>query len=120
MHVKVQFSRRKFLDQGLKLGAAAGLVVVLPGCLGKNSTGSNDDTTTTGGCVIGTNHGHNCQGYATDSTTAITVILTDNGTHFHNVPLGADELEQIRGGATVTKNSSSAGGHTHSVQFSLP
>ena len=73
--------------------------------------------------VIGNNHGHEAliTGAQLLAGEALRLEIVGAAPHGHEVELSADEVVQIRGGATVTKLSSETGGlfglHAHDIRF---
>jgi hypothetical protein len=66
---------------------------------------------------IGNNHGHELVIPYADTASAASLSYSIRGSsdHDHTVILSAQQLAQVRSGASVTVNSTTSGGHTHSV-----
>ena len=122
--------RREFLKNTIYL-PAAGITVaylVVAGCSSDDSTAGESSTTgsspsgtcTTSQAQIGANHGHTITPpTASEISTGVDIdlILTLGLSHTHVVSLTAAELDTISTCGSVTKSSTSANAHTHSVIF---
>jgi hypothetical protein len=69
--------------------------------------------------TVSANHGHVAVITAVRLTAGNAVSLDIQGTasHTHTVELSAGEIVQIRGGTRVAKDSTTNGGHSHTVTF---
>ena len=116
--------RRDFIQVlgGALLGGAA--VSAIAGCGDDGSTAPAVDATQGGGCAnngatgtVGTNHGHALTVSASDVTAGVekTLSITGASSHDHDVTLTAANMTTLQGGGMVTVDSTSGGGHTHSV-----
>jgi hypothetical protein len=79
-------------------------------------------TASPGGDKVGTisaNHGHTAVITAAQLTAgaAVNVELTVGNGHTHTASLSATEVMSIAGGTRVSKDSSTDGGHNHTVTF---
>ena len=113
--------RREFLIRGLRGGS---LLVLLPlgwtvaGC--SSSSGPTNGLRFTSSTVQG--HTHDFTIGMVDLTTPPASGITGDTTaavgHMHAVSLSQNDLSQIEGGQTVSKDTSTVSGHMHTFQFS--
>lgn len=121
MNQRKIISRREFTVHSA-LAMLSGVTITILGC-GDNSGGSSSPTPQPppGGAsgVIGANHGHTAIITAAELMASNMLVLNIRGTadHPHTVELTAAEVQQISGGARVSKLSSTDQAHSHSVTF---
>lgn len=121
MNQRKTISRREFTVHSA-LAMLSGVTITILGC-GDNSGGASSPTPPPppGGAsgVIGANHGHTAIITAAELMAGNMLALNITGTadHPHTVELTAAEVQQIAGGARVSKFSSTEQAHAHSVTF---
>jgi hypothetical protein len=113
--------RREFTLAAV-LAMLSGVTITISGC-GSSSPSTPTPTTTmpaadkTG--TISANHGHTATITGAQLTAGgdLTVELTVGNGHTHSVSLTGAEVVQIRGNLRVSKESTTNGGHSHTVTF---
>ncbi|HXV60129.1 MAG TPA: hypothetical protein VEK15_05505 [Vicinamibacteria bacterium] len=121
MNQRKFISRREFTVHSA-LAMLSGVTITILGC-GDNSGGSSSPTPPPppGGAsgAIGANHGHTAIITAAELMAGNMLALNIRGTadHPHTVELTAAEVQQISGGARVSKVSTTELEHSHSVTF---
>jgi len=111
--------RREFTVKSV-LALLSGVVITVTGC-GSNTPGSPSPDPEPGDAVgaISANHGHTAVITSAQlaSPTSITLDIQGSASHSHSVSLSQTEVGQIANGARVSKVSSNAQGHSHTVTF---
>ena len=118
--------RREFTRLSV-LSMLSGVVITITGCGGGSSGGGGSPTTPTPSpntgdkaATISANHGHTAVITNVQLTAGnqVTITLTPGvPAHVHVVSLTTAEVVSIRDGARVAKQSSTDGGHDHTVTF---
>lgn len=121
-----QIDRREFTRLSL-LGMLSGVAITISGCGGGGGTSNPTPPTTPSGGgdkagFISANHGHAVSITSAQLTAGGDLRLTLRGTqgvseHSHILDLTAAEVVAIRGGARVSKPSSTDDAHEHTVIF---
>ncbi len=116
-----KLTRRDFTVSSA-LALLSGVAITITGCGGDSNDTPTMTTPTpvmdvTG--TVGTNHGHTAVITAAQLTSNATLMLDITGTsdHPHTVEITAADLGQIMAGMRVTRTSSNAQAHTHTVTF---
>lgn len=120
--------KRRAITVGAALALLGYPTITLSGCgggssspTGPNPTPNPTPTPGSGGAqgTISANHGHVASISAADlqAGNALSLSIRGSATHDHGVDLTSAEVAQIRGGARVSKTSTSAEAHTHNVTF---
>lgn len=110
-------TRKQFLG-AIVTGAAFG---ALAACGGDDDGGGGDIDAPPGTCAltetIGSNHGHTLTVSRDDVTLAAerTYDIQGSSQHAHSVTLTAAHFAMLAANQSVTVQSTSGGGHTHSV-----
>ena len=122
--------RRQFLERlGVMCVGAGFLALAGTGCESGGGDGGTDapPTTTTPGssysdksASIGSNHGHSATLTAAQQQAgdAVMLGLSSGDGHTHTVSFSAGQVQTIAAGGSATSESSTDGGHSHSVTFS--
>ena len=120
--------RREF-TLAAALAAFSGVAITISACGGGGSSPSSPSTpaptapptagTGDKSASISANHGHTAAitGAQLTAGAAVRLELTVGNGHTHSVTLSAAEVTQIAGNTRVSKESSDAGGHSHTVTF---
>lgn len=121
MKTEPLLDRREFTLAAM-LAMLSGVTITISGCGGSNSPTTPTPTpapVTDKTGAISANHGHSAVITAAQLTAGGALMLNIQGTSSHNhvVELSATEIVTIRDGRQVAKESSTAGGHTHTVTF---
>lgn len=134
--MKRQLDRREF-TLGSALALLSGVVITVTGCGDEGPSSPSPTTTTTPPTpptppttppgpssgdvvgVVGSNHGHQAVIEAAQLAAGDRVVLDIRGMadHPHSVELSDVEVQQIAGGARVSKLSSTEQAHAHTVTF---
>ena len=106
------------------MAVLSGAAITITGCGGgsSNPSGPSSPPPTGGGDKIGAisaNHGHTAVVTAAQlaAGAAVIVELTLGNGHTHQATLSAAEVVSIAGNQRVSKQSTTAGGHDHTVTF---
>lgn len=102
---------------GLLSGAGTGAGCGDDGGGGGGGGGGDGGATCTPSANIGANHGHTMVVPRADVEAGVgkSYDITGSSTHAHSVMLTASHFATLAGGETVMVDSTSGGGHTHSV-----
>ena len=125
----VAISRREFTAETV-LALLAGVTITITGCGGTSSsptspssTPSTGGGTTTQQDVTGTvsaNHGHIATvtgAQITAGQALVALHIQGNATHDHTIALTADQVHAIGAKTTVSVQSTTDAGHSHTVTF---
>ncbi len=123
MTQRIDLDRREFTVASA-LALLGGATITITGCGG----GGSSSTTGPSGPVnivgsIAGNHGHSVMITAAQLTAGGDLrLMLESGTagHTHTVDLTAAEVSAIRSGTAVSKESSNAEAHRHTVSFVAP
>lgn len=120
------YSRREFTSASV-LAILSTVPILVSGCGGDNSSptapsaSTGGQTTGTGSVtgIVGENHGHSAVVTGAQLTGGQDILLDITGVadHRHAVTITVAELNQIAGGARVSKTSSVTDAHSHIVRF---
>lgn len=127
MEKKDTLGRREFTVASV-MALLSGVTITLSGCGGGGSPSSPSPTGGSGGpptssgdrtASISANHGHTAvvTGAMITAGAAVSLNIRGSSDHPHTVALSASEIQQIGAGQRVAKNSSTDGGHDHTVTF---
>lgn len=118
-----QFGRREF-NRKTALAVLSGVAITITGCGGYDSapggpTAPPPPPGTDRVGAISANHGHAARITGAQLTSGNTLMLDIQGesNHRHTVELSAADVEQIRNGLQVSKESSTGQAHRHTVTF---
>ena len=118
-------SRREFTAESV-MALLAGVTITITGCGGTSSPTSPSTTPSTGGTTqqdvsgtISNNHGHTATvtGAQITAANAVTLHIMGQATHNHDVSLTSDQLRAIAARTTVSVQSTTDAGHSHTVTF---
>jgi hypothetical protein len=115
-------TRREFTLEWA-MAVLGGVTITITGCGGGSSPGapSTPPPTGTGDKIgaISANHGHSAVITAAQLTAGAAVIveLTLGSGHTHQVSMSAAEVVSIASNQRISKQSTTAGGHDHTVTF---
>ncbi|HUF10160.1 MAG TPA: hypothetical protein VMO47_12610 [Rhodothermales bacterium] len=115
--------RRTFIIKaGQAFPVVAGAVYVI-GCdsdSGGDGNGNGNGTTIVAISTVDAGHSHRVEFPESDlaSSSARTYNSSSSGGHTHSVVLSEAQLDTIENGGSVTVTSSDSGGHTHQFTFS--
>jgi len=114
------------------MAVLSGVAITVTGCGGGSGSGGSPTTPSTPGTpapapapsadtvgTVGSNHGHTAviSGAQITSADAVMLDITGGANHPHTVTLSVEEVQQIGGGARVSKESSVESAHSHTVTF---
>lgn len=127
MEKKDTLGRREFTVASV-MALLSGVTITLSGCGGGGSPSGPSPTGGSGGpptssgdrtASISANHGHTAvvTGAMITAGAAVSLNIRGSSDHPHTVALSASEIQQIGAGQRVAKNSSTDGGHDHTVTF---
>ncbi len=114
-------TRKDFLRSVIGLGVGTAGIAALAACGGDDGGGGTPDapaaTCTSVTAVIDTNHGHTITVPTADVTagTNRTYMIQGTSPHPHSVTINASQFAMLAAGQTLNVESTSGGGHTHTV-----
>ena len=120
MNQRKIISRREFTVHSA-LAMLSGVTITILGCGDSGGSSSPTPPPPPGGAsgVIGANHGHTAIITAAElmAGNMLALNIRGNADHPHTVELTAAEVQQISGGARVSKLSTTEQAHSHTVTF---